>query len=121
MTKRIVIEVNDDIDEGDIKEFLYHGSQPSQRVWVGEPYVIQEENAFVNGNIRMTTKQRDALWNLCGRYNVPFREDDYHIVSSSVGYRYVEGWIGGREHNGNWGEAKSTIFVGVSPDGVVNS
>lgn len=121
--KRIVIEVADDKDVGDIKEFLYHGAQPKQVVWKQEPYEMQETWTTADGKQRMTTKQRDALWELCGRYNVPFRETDYRLIASGASLMggYVEGWVGGREHNGDWGETKATVYVGVSPDGRVNT
>lgn len=64
---------------------------------------------------RMNDAQRDALWNICGRYNVPFREDDYtlHPKDACMMAGYAEGWVGGKPFN--------TIFVGVSPDGCISS
>lgn len=60
---------------------------------------------------RMTRLQRDALWSLCGRYGVPFREDDYH-PQFDLPRGYVAGWIGG--------DARK-LYVGVSPDGDISS
>lgn len=60
---------------------------------------------------RMTEAQRNKLWELCGRYNVPFREDDYVIMSADSIFgppNWVEGWVGGKQ---------GTLFVGVSPEG----
>lgn len=60
--------------------------------------------------LRMTEAQRNKLWETCGRYNVPFREDDYQLNSldSSFMPGWVEGWIGGVE---------TTIYLGVDPEG----
>ena len=51
---------------------------------------------------RMNEAQRNALWALCGRYGVPFREDDYRVYppDSWMMKGYVEGWIGGRDGSG---------------------
>jgi hypothetical protein len=83
-----------------------------------------------DGAPRMNAAQRDALWDLCGRYDVPFREDDYLIISagslSTPGH--VEGWVGGNKHNGKHEKQirgmtvnKKTIYVGVDTDGRINS
>lgn len=66
---------------------------------------------------RMTNAQRDKLWDLCGRYGVPFREDDYHPAIFNNGM--VEGWIGGEEYRSqpNNSEYKKTIYIGVEPNG----
>lgn len=66
---------------------------------------------------RMTEEQVIALYRLCVRYNVPFREKDYYR-DFSLPDGYFAGWVGG------WtpGSArKKTIYVGVSPDGRVSS
>lgn len=60
---------------------------------------------------RMTDAQRDKLWDLCGRYNVAFREDDYQIMAPDSIFgppNWAQGWVGGKV---------GTIFVGVSPEG----
>lgn len=62
---------------------------------------------------RMTDAQRDKLWELCGRYNVPFREDDYYFPTD-LPDGWVSGWVGG------WfpgSDRKKTIYVGVDPEG----
>jgi hypothetical protein len=64
---------------------------------------------------RMTEAQRDKLWDLCGRYNVPFRETDYVIMPEGSIFgppNWVQGWVGGESN---------TIFVGVSPEGESHS
>lgn len=68
---------------------------------------------------RMTDAQRDKLWDLCGRYGVPFREDDYFLNRpGTFGGGLAEGWIGGNDHNGrDQARGKKTIYVGVEPNG----
>ena len=70
---------------------------------------------------RMTEAQRDKLWDSCGRYGVPFREDDYHVFSpnSSMMASWVEGWVGGNTHAtaDRGGTDFPTIYLGVSPEG----
>lgn len=73
---------------------------------------------------RMTNAQRNRLWEMCGNYNVPFRENDYYLNPSTG---WVEGWIGGVEHAlpqvpDNAPVVRKipvprTIYVGVSPEG----
>jgi hypothetical protein len=82
---------------------------------------LKAEHPRADGTPRMTTAQMLALWRLCGRYNVPFREDDYLLHSTESGFTpgYVEGWLGGSLHAA--GNPNSTIYVGVDPSGRVNS
>jgi hypothetical protein len=77
----------------------------------------------------MTDEQREALKSLCGRYNVEFDENDY-VPAWDLPTGWVSGWVGGNEHVARrFDEATGeyvplhggTIFVGVSPDGSVNS
>lgn len=69
----------------------------------------------------MTNAQRDSLWDLCGRYHVPFREDDYH-PQFDLPPGYVAGWVGGNQHGGQLGKVdKLTIYVGVDPEGAISS
>lgn len=77
--------------------------------------------ARADGASRMTNAQRDRLWQLCARYNVPFREDDYLLSSkqSGIGAGWVEGWVGGRDGSGI--TSRKTIYVGVSPEGESHS
>ena len=103
MTTRFIIEVTDDTTADDIKEALYEASIVS----TSEPYGIKETHRKANGEPRMTTKQRDRLWEMCGNYNVPFREDDYH-EDKAWKNGFYEGWVGG---------APGTIYTGVAPDG----
>jgi hypothetical protein len=79
--------------------------------------VLQTDVPRPDGKPRMTNAQRDALWLLCGRYNVTFREDDYLLIprESSFTPGFVEGWVGGSLHAA--GRPRSTIYVGVEPDG----
>lgn len=126
MSNRFIVTMKDQYDEGDIAEFLYHGSG-EKVVWDGyRPEPMKETWERADGRPRMTTKQRDALWELCGRYNVPFREDDYAIQTSSMMQGYVEGWVGGIDYSAKrYGRpetvGKSTVYVGVSPDGRVHT
>jgi hypothetical protein len=79
--------------------------------------VVNVEAPRADGQPRMTTAQRDRLWEMCGRYNVPFREDDYILAGkqASIGAGWVEGWVGGRDGSGI--TSRKTIYVGVSPTG----
>jgi hypothetical protein len=55
----------------------------------------------------MTDKQREALTALCGRYNVPFNEENFrHPFDLPTGY--VAGQVG-------------PIYVGCDPDGRISS
>jgi hypothetical protein len=94
---------------------------------VEQPRALEHPRA--DGKPRMTTAQMLALWRLCGRYNVPFREDDY-LLHGPKGFTpgYVEGWIGGSLHAagrqqqiGDMTVNRSTIYVGVDPEGRANS
>lgn len=78
-----------------------------------------EREAYLNPpkKPRMTIRQVRALWELCDRYNVPFREDDYY-QSFDLPTGYFTGWIGGWKPGS---DRKKTICVGVSPDGQVSS
>ena len=76
----------------------------------------KEPNRFADQRARMSDAQRNKLWEMCGRYNVPFREDDYIFDSRD---KMFVGWIGGSEYfdvNEN-AARKKTIFVGVEPNG----
>jgi hypothetical protein len=82
---------------------------------------MQKQHPRADGKPRMTTAQMLTLWRLCGGYNVPFKEDDYLLLSADSAFTpgYVEGWIGGSLHAA--GNPKSTIYVGVDPQGRANS
>jgi hypothetical protein len=77
--------------------------------------------ARADGKPRMTNAQRDRLWQLCANYNVPFREDDYILAGkqASIGAGWVEGWVGGRDGSGI--TSRTTLYVGVSPEGESHS
>ena len=77
---------------------------------------LKAEHPRADGKPRMTTAQMRALWRKCGDYNVPFREDDYLLYHRTG---YVEGWIGGNLHAA--GNPHATIYVGVDPEGRINS
>lgn len=55
----------------------------------------------------MNDKQREALRILCERYGVPFDEERF-FSRFDLPEGYVAGWVG-------------PIFVGVSPEGEINS
>jgi hypothetical protein len=69
-----------------------------------------------DGKTRMTDAQRDRLWQLCGAYNVAFREDDY-APTFDLPDGYVAGWVGGWKGIGD----RRTLYVGVSPAGEASS
>jgi hypothetical protein len=90
-------------------------------------WVSTEPSTTANGARRMSQAQRNKLWELCGRYNVPFREDDYTRpgISPMSPPGYVEGWVGGFHHSDighkGYGDERQTIYVGVSPEGESHS
>lgn len=65
----------------------------------------------------MNEAQVLALWRLCRRYGVPFREDDYH-PAFDLPAGYYAGWIGGSNHAI---APRATIYVGCSPEGEISS
>jgi hypothetical protein len=78
----------------------------------------ESKPAFTEPKPRMTDAQRDKLWDLCGRYGVPFREDDYFPTRfSSSAPLMFEGWIGGTFYNGTFPDKRRTIYIGVEPNG----
>lgn len=89
----------------------------------GQEYKERDVDVYLHSSTysqeRMTLHQLLKLWKMCGNYKVPFREDDYirHSMSASMTKGYVEGWVGGRQHDGGRAEEKATIYVGVSPTG----
>jgi hypothetical protein len=110
MSKRFEIEVTDDTTADDILQALYDHSI----IRISDPREIQEYVGRSDGTPRMTVKQRDKLWQLCGGYNVPFREDDYTTPRTQGGgfggpKGMVEGWVGGK--------GAGTIYVGVEENG----
>ena len=123
MTKKFIVEVDNDCEGLEaIKSLLYLGRRsdetPSDLADI-EVFEVTEVPQVTNG--RMTFEQREKLWEMCGRYGVPFREDDYHPTQfSSNSPIMYEGWIGGIKHSGpipGHTERKRTIYVGVEPDG----
>lgn len=126
--KRFIVQVEDDnFTRSDLNSVLYLGGNSDEtpsnlRVFAEATATIEEENVRADGTHRMTTKQRDKLWELCGRYNVPFRESDYEIYQGAFKglLGMAEGWIGGPMMNGHNNQGK-TIYVGVTPDGIANS
>lgn len=109
--KTFIVKVADTVPEDKLREALYHGIPSSYEI---EPAREDEEG-------RMTQAQRDKLWDLCGRYNVPFREDDYHPATFSKDSPVMyEGWVGGYqevEHPTTKQPTPKTIYVGVEPNG----
>lgn len=68
-------------------------------------------------NTRMTQEQFDKLNFLCRQHSVPMTIGDYVVNSPDLPLMagWIESWVGGNErHKGLY---KSTIFVGVSPEG----
>lgn len=116
--KRFIIEVLDSVTADDIHQALYNGDVDyvHNDGWLRE---VPETWGTADGKPRMTTKQRDALWSKCGDYNVPFKESDYY---RPTGTKYYEGWIGGNDYCvGNDNGLRPTIYVGVGPEGDINS
>ena len=67
--------------------------------------------------LSLNEAQTTALQDICSHYNVPF-DADHYIVNSNDAWMmpsYAEGWVGGPAN------AEHTIYVGVSPDGRINS
>ena len=80
---------------------------------------VAENHWHFDDRNRMTRAQRDRLWDMCGNYGVPFNEEHYFVDQDNG---YAEGWVGGRDYASRpndpkegWG--KTTIYVGVSPEG----
>jgi len=55
----------------------------------------------------MTDAQRNALTNLCDRYSVPFKEEEFH-PQFDLPDDYVAGWVG-------------PIYVGCDAEGAISS
>lgn len=104
---RFIVEVPDNVTEADLDAVIYKNGQYVSY----EVIAVQESWNYADGSPRMTTKQRDKLWELCGRYNVPFNESDYWIDPKT---KHAEGWVGGTALNH---PKRTTIFVGVEPNG----
>jgi|GEM_PF-6292786 len=66
---------------------------------------------------KINTAQEEALRNLCHRYGVEYRADDYYVYPPDAAMcpGYAEGWVGG------YVDGESRLYVGVSPVGRVNS
>jgi hypothetical protein len=58
-------------------------------------------------NPNMTDAQRTALTNLCDRYSVPFKEEEFH-PRFDLPDDYVAGWVG-------------PIYVGCDAEGAISS
>lgn len=74
----------------------------------------------------MNEAQRKALQDICQRYGVEFREEDYLVFppTSSMMAGWAEGWVGGEAHARHRAGhilPSTTIYVGVSPEGEVHS
>lgn len=74
----------------------------------------------------MNDAQELALRRLCDRYNVKF--DPTHYITypedAFLTPNYVEGWVGGPEYaktNETPAHWRTTIYVGVDPEGRVHS
>lgn len=124
--KRFIVETSDDGTEEKLRGLLYLGNESPRADAVGymlnivEVTEISNEQKRADGKPRMTRKQMESLWRVCGNYNVPFRENDYALMNDGM----VEGWIGGttyRKIEGIRQFGKTTIYVGVEPNGRVHS
>ena len=123
MSKKFVVEFDDDITVDDFQSLIYLGNKTAQEEFPEVPKIRRPEvTEIVNHEGRMTFEQREKLWHLCQGYNVPFRETDYH--RSAVGYgSYAdkppsyEGWVGGDFYSNNKAGGQKTIYVMVEHDG----
>lgn len=113
--KRFIVETDNDGNESDISGLLYLGRKANREtgdlpsIEIFSVIEINEESNRADGKPRMTKRQRDTFWLLCGNYNVPFNEEHYRPTQfSSTSPVMYEGWVGGVQH---------TIYVGVEPDG----
>lgn len=112
--KRFIVETSDDGTDEKLRGLLYLGNESERADAVHymlniiDVSEIKEKWLTHDGKKRMTTKQRDRLWVMCGNYNVPFREDDYFFDPVT---EMVEGWVGGSDSR------NKTIYVGVEKDG----
>lgn len=70
----------------------------------------------------MSSKQHEALWNLCERYGVPFFPLHY-APQFDLPEGYLAGWVGGPAHAtaDKGGNRKPTIYVGCSLNGEISS
>lgn len=114
--RRFIVEAeDDDVSSAEDLYGMLYMNLPSFSYNVRE---IPEPNHRADGTPRMTFAQREKLWQLCGGYNVPFREDDYFTESTG----FVMGWIGGFNHSGlPSAKEKKTIYVAVEPNGDAHS
>lgn len=67
----------------------------------------------------LTPAQELRLRALCKNYNVTF-DPEHYKPAFDLPWGWVAGWIGGPGYNGLT-ENKSTIYVGVSPEGESHS
>lgn len=129
--KSFIVQTPENIESESLREALYHSPTPNGYTikeirdipWAEDSPDSNVRNDHGEIKVRMTVAQRDALWELSHRYNVPFREDDYqiHQVTGIFGQKgWAEGWIGGPRHNGH-NNMRTTLYVGVSPEGQINS
>ncbi|MBW4818730.1 hypothetical protein F6X56_14960 [Rhodococcus erythropolis] len=66
---------------------------------------------------KINTAQEEALRNLCHRYGVEYRADDYYVYPPDAGMTpsWAEGWVGGYD------DGQQRLYVGVSPEGEIHS
>lgn len=126
--KRFLITVdNDDFTTENMESVLYLGVEKKRSQYPEIPDPGRRKiTEIVSVEGRMTMAQREKLWELCGRYQVPFRESDYDGPFKGEAFfdkdlkGWIEGWVGGPLHNGH-NNMKKTIYVGVDPEGNVHS
>lgn len=75
----------------------------------------------------LTEAQVAALQNICQRYGVEYRADDYK-PQFDLPTGYVGGWVGGNDHghrrtcDGEWVRtSKTTIYIGCDAEGRISS
>lgn len=100
MSKKFIVEFDDEITSEQLNLIIYLGNKEAQENFSDQIPKIRapEVTEIVNHEGRMTFEQRENLWDLCGRYNVPFREDDYvhNSKESSLWIPISEGNKGSR-------------------------
>lgn len=129
--QRFIVELEGVTAVYKVREALYHSAGGNwsikpvveESAWAEDSEDSHVRNDFGEPRVRMTVRQRDALWELCHRYNVPFREDDYMVGQKDNVFwsrGWAQGWVGGERRNGR-NNQDATIFVGVSPEGQISS
>lgn len=107
--------VNDHDDIAGLLAEHYHAVPEPLRQMIGDHAdVIGLVAGPEQQDPRMTRPQELALIQLCGRFGVEFKAEDYIVYpdTSPIMPGYAEGWLGG---------VNTTLFVGCDRDGRISS